>query len=315
MEFMPLVDSFGARINASQRSKLPDFSEIADIVGKKHCLILSGYNVPLEEAIDYISGYVEHNGKTLMDYVGSSKARKTVPGNPKAFIASLPIESGASIYLHGEQHYQYIKPEQIFFYHHKVASTGGQPILASGKEIWHHLPENYKRAFDQADLVYKYEMTQEHWSRAYGVGSQEELKIVLDKLKNRCRLEYSIDRDVLKVQYYVSAAPIDPRDGKRIFINNIIPIVCEIPGIRPESKNDYSLSVWLSNGDRVDVDFCKKLKMFIDPVIVELRPEPGDIAFIDNHRVLHGRRGFVGQREVIAMLQGSKPMLEFASAA
>lgn len=87
-------------------------------------------------------------------------------------------------------------------------------------------------------------------------------------------------------------------DGSESFFNQLI---AAFRGWK-DARNDPSKSVTLGNGEVLDVNALQTAIQIADELSFDLNWQAGDVALLDNYRVMHGRRPYTGKRRVLAAL-------------
>jgi hypothetical protein len=86
--------------------------------------------------------------------------------------------------------------------------------------------------------------------------------------------------------------------GQEVFFNQLIAAFC---GWR-DQRNEQSRSVTYGDGSTIDEEDLKAATDIAYDLSFDLNWQMGDVALIDNDRVMHGRRSFQGRRSVLASL-------------
>jgi hypothetical protein len=87
-------------------------------------------------------------------------------------------------------------------------------------------------------------------------------------------------------------------DGSRSFFNQLI---AAFFGWQ-DARNDGSKAICFGDGTAIDADAMATAIRLAETLTVDLQWQQGDVALIDNLRVMHGRRAFAGERRVLASL-------------
>lgn len=92
----------------------------------------------------------------------------------------------------------------------------------------------------------------------------------------------------------------DLGDGSESFFNQLI---AAFRGWK-DARNDPAKSVTYGNDDPIDAAQLQIAIDRADEITVDLNWQAGDVALLDNYRVMHGRRPYKGSRRVVASLIG-----------
>jgi hypothetical protein len=107
-----------------------------------------------------------------------------------------------------------------------------------------------------------------------------------------------LENGALKVTTPRLDAIRDIGNGETSFFNQLI---AAFRGWK-DARNDPSKSVTFGDGTPIDVDALGTAIKLADNLSYDLNWQAGDVALIDNYRVMHGRRPYSGQRRVVASL-------------
>jgi hypothetical protein len=87
-------------------------------------------------------------------------------------------------------------------------------------------------------------------------------------------------------------------DGSRAFFNQLI---AAFFGWQ-DARNQPQKAICFGDGSAIDGDAMSLAIDLAEELTVELAWQRGDVAIVDNFRVMHGRRPFQGERRVLASL-------------
>ena len=104
--------------------------------------------------------------------------------------------------------------------------------------------------------------------------------------------------DALSVTTPALPAIRELADGSRSFFNQLI---AAFFGWQ-DARNDGGKAITLGDATALDVHAMQAAVALAEELTVDLQWQRGDVALVDNFRVMHGRRPFVGERRVLASL-------------
>jgi alpha-ketoglutarate-dependent taurine dioxygenase len=186
---------------------------------------------------------------------------------------------------HAEATYSPLHPEVVWFHCTRPADRGGQTGLIDGRWMFAELSEETAATFAgvEASLAARFPLPV--LTDMVGVPLPDFLERLEPAI--RARLQYQVTGDMIAFRYAVPLAPIQ-RDGRsRGFVNNIL-------GAQP----------WFGVGtrwplmDRIPLAAMHEAVCAAERGVRWIEWQAGDVAMIDNTRVLHCRRAFEGPREV-----------------
>jgi hypothetical protein len=104
--------------------------------------------------------------------------------------------------------------------------------------------------------------------------------------------------DALSVTTPVLPAIRRLEDGSHSFFNQLI---AAFFGWK-DARNDGQKVISFGDGSLIDSDAMAMAVAMAEDLTVDLQWQQGDVALLDNLRVMHGRRPFEGERRVLASL-------------
>jgi hypothetical protein len=107
-----------------------------------------------------------------------------------------------------------------------------------------------------------------------------------------------LDDGCLRVTTPVLPAVRGLPDGRRSFFNQLI---AAYRGWK-DPRNDPSRAISFGDGTPLDRDAVAQAIALADELAFDIPWRQGDVALVDNFRVMHGRRTFSGTRKVLASL-------------
>ncbi|HIF33634.1 MAG TPA: SyrP protein [Planctomycetaceae bacterium] len=211
------------------------------------------------------------------------------------------------IYLHHEMAQTPIYPSMLFFYCQKAAEEGGATPLCRSDVLVERLERecpNFLRDCSEKGLKYSNVMPAENdpesgmgrsWKSTLRAESRDDAEARLLKLS------YSwewLDDDCLRVTTPVLPAVRELENGQRSFFNQLI---AAFRGWK-DSRNSSSKAIRHGDDSPLDIDGVMRAVEIAEELTFDLPWQAGDVVLLDNYRVMHGRRFFVGTRKVLASL-------------
>lgn len=166
--------------------------------------------------------------------------------------------------LHGELYYESNPPEALWFYCESSVGCAGHTTVCDGVSLFESLPVNWQNKLKATKLRYK-------------------------------RLESG---ETLAVSPLV----VQP-SGAIGFVNSLL-LAYEVsrlkgrfpPGMEP-------LEVTWANGEAIEREFVRIVKKMAAPITLDIEWQQGDVLWVDNRRMLHGRRsGGSPERRIVTTL-------------
>lgn len=238
----------------------------------------------LDEFIEYVGGADNERGSALK---GSNTVLQVTGGNT----------AKSAIPPHGEMFYTEPRPNTLIFACMRPADDNGQTTIIDGIAVWNDLPDDVKALFEAQKLVYRRLYTDATWQQVYKTDS-------IDRVRDLCartgvQLTEHDDGSIETV--HVCHAYHDHPRG-RAFVNSIL----------TWAGREYLLGkddskVRFEDGSELAKDMLWAINDICEKHTVNIPWEPGNVALIDNFRVMHGRRAYEDTgRDIIMRMSLSK---------
>ena len=212
-----------------------------------------------------------------------------------------------SIYLHHEMAQTPIYPSRLFFFCEQPAQGGGATPICRSDWLLERLAAVAPRfVADCAAKGVRYSQTMpadddlssgqgRSWRSTLSAESKAAAEAKLSQLGYSWQWQTD---NALSVTTPVLPAVRELADGSRSFFNQLI---AAFFGWQ-DARNDGRKAITLGDGGALDIDAMQTAVALAEELIVDLQWQQGDVALIDNLRVMHGRRAFAGERRVLASL-------------
>jgi hypothetical protein len=225
---------------------------------------------------------------------------------PRVFTAN-EAPPDVQIYLHHEMAQTPVYPSRLFFFCEQPANGGGAtPICRSDwlLERLHKVVPNF--VDDCANKGVRYSQTMpaqddlasgqgRSWRSTLSADDKTAAETKLAQLGYTWRWQAD---DALSVTTPILPAVRELADGSRSFFNQLI---AAFFGWQ-DSRNDGRRAITLGDGSALDAVAMQSAVALAEELTVDLQWQLGDVALVDNLRVMHGRRPFQGERKVLASL-------------
>lgn len=211
------------------------------------------------------------------------------------------------IFLHHEMAQTLTFPSRLFFYCEQPATTGGAtPICRSDlalRSLEASSPDFVARLREQG-VRYRNTMPAaadegsgqgRSWRDTLSVDTQAEAEAKLDSLGYR--YDWVTD-EALSVQTPALPAVVTAPDGVEVFFNQI---VAAGAGWQ-KREDDTEARLCYGDGSPIETASIDAANAACYQHTVDLAWQAGDIALLNNYKVMHGRRPFTGTRSVLASL-------------
>lgn len=236
-------------------------------------------------------------------YVSDDGTTQTVvPGND-----SLPA--------HVERGYAAPIPATLFFYCDQPAEADGETTLFDGYEIFENLSPEAQRFFSENKMRYRLRIGPELWQRTLMTDDHaealyivdEQLADVLDPSRGEsatCR----VDGDTLIMDFVTPATRSSPRREGHAFANSSLTYLYtrDMPAEGLLALGNMDLRT--EDDQPFPMDMLREALRASKAAEYKIKWNRGDMVFVDNHTVLHGRATFTDPKRSIFVRIGFEQM-------
>jgi alpha-ketoglutarate-dependent taurine dioxygenase len=238
-------------------------------------LLLRGFRPGLEQFSAFVGS---HSERVTLDparsFHGGSTAQKVDAGYDSV---GLHLENGNSPFA----------PTLTWFFCEKAASSGSQTTVCDGYRVWDALSEEARALFGKHEIVYSRRVEEAKWKAfaAFHLGTADAAAVTVEQLRDLTSGPGETVIDVLDdgsihYAYRVPAAHGTLFGGRTAFANSIL-----------GPSNHYEKPrITFADGQDIPARILKEVESVTEEVTEELDWADGDVALIDNTRVMHGRR-------------------------
>ena len=220
---------------------------------------------------------------------------------PRVFSAN-EAPPDVEIYLHHELAQTPVAPEKIFFCCLNAAERGGATPLCRSDQLYHSFKSEYPEWAEQfARLGLKYTTHMPYmadansgqgrsWCSTLSVQSVAEAEVRLSALGYSWR--WQKDQSLMATTPTLPAVRRLP-DGSESFFNQVI---AAYRGWKRTDDNPDEILTF-GNGASIPVPALEAMVSLADKFTVLVEWQDGDVALVDNHRIMHGRKPYSGTRK------------------
>lgn len=257
-------------------------------------------NFPVASAEDF-DAFSAAFGYEDFTYAESLSNAVRINLTPRVFTAN-EAPPDVEIFLHHEMAQTPVYPQKLFFYCHSAAEHGGATPICRSDDLYEafvrHSPDWAER-FRQLGVRYTTHMPAtddvdsgqgRSWQSTLSVADQQEAEARLEALGYRWR--WQADNSL------VATTPALPAvrslsDGRQSFFNQVI---AAYRGWRRRDGSDDPVLTF-GDGDEIPVAVLESLVELSRALTFPLTWQDGDVALVDNYRVMHGRYPYSGSRK------------------
>lgn len=236
-----------------------------------------------DTGVDAFNGFVDKHSRLVI-----SDPARSFEGN-----AAQMVDAGtAAVGLHLENGNSPFMPDLTWFLCTLAPSNGSQTTVCDGYEVWDRLSEDAKLAFAAQEIIYSRTVVEAAWRTmaAHLLGGKKSFdEVTLDDLeaflqdKDRTVIRLNDDGSV-HYAHRTQAARRPTLFGTRpAWANSIF----------GPSFNYEKPVITFADGSAIGADLLAEAELVTDEVTENLEWVDGDVALIDNTRVMHGRREII----------------------
>ncbi len=300
---VPLLTPADLAIGPGQPLDGPSKTLVSDLINAHGFVLFRGYDI--KSGSDF-HRFIESFGLDNFKYADSFSNAVRHNRTERVFTANEAPPS-VEIFLHHEMAQTLTFPGALFFFCEKVAESGGAtPVCRSDLTLKTLEAENpdFVAKLRKVGVKYRNSMPSESnlesgqgrsWRDTLTVGSEQEAEEKLSTLGYRFNW---LDDGGLSVQTPALAAVDHFGRGKDVFFNQI---VAAAAGWTVAVDDKAPRLCFGDDSPMRQEDLADAINAAYRHT-VDLNWQTGDVALLDNLKVMHGRRPFEGRRSVLASL-------------
>jgi alpha-ketoglutarate-dependent taurine dioxygenase len=274
----PFTAHFGVVVNAVDNQRLQDLEPrwVVSRLAEAGLVLFRGFNPDLESFSSFVRA---HSSKVTLDparsFHGGGVAQRVDAGTAAV---GLHIENGNSPF----------SPDLTWFFCERAATVGSQTTVCDGYQVWDNASESARKQFSATDIVYSRRVDEGKWKgfvhyHLGGVKPLEEITIddILALTNDRTSTAITANEDGSIIYSYRTAAAHPTLFGERLAWAN---------SIFGPSYNYEKPRITFADGSEMPAELVSEMRVLTDALTENIDWFDGDVALIDNTRVMHGRR-------------------------
>lgn len=231
--------------------------------------------------------------------------------SPRALVSghiytSTDYPADQSIFPHNEHAFSPVFPLRIFFHCVTPAQQGGETPLGDGRRILRRLSPQTVQCFSDKKVMYV-----RNYNDGFGLPWQTVFqttdRAVAEEYGRRhgIHLEWK-DGDRLRTRQVGPAVVRHPRTGESLWFNHAT--FFHVSTLAPElrdgvfaafTEEDYPTNTYYGDGTVIEPEVLEELREAYRQELVIFPWQRGDVLMVDNMLTVHGRRPFVGPRQIV----------------
>jgi alpha-ketoglutarate-dependent taurine dioxygenase len=240
-----------------------------------------------------------------MPYVGGVAFRTNIVG----FVhTSNESPADQPIYFHHEMIYLPRYPTHLFFFCEVPPKQGGETPVVLSHVAYDKISEKFPQFvadIKEKGVRYTRVMAAEDdpasgvgrsWKYSFKTSCKKQVEEMCKNLYEK--IEWLDDNSLRTVSFKMPGVRFDERLGKWTWFNQIMPaFFCWY-----DTRNEKSKAVTFGDGTEFDSEIVAECHEILRENCVEFKWERGDVLFLDNMLVLHGRNTYIPPRRILSAL-------------
>jgi alpha-ketoglutarate-dependent taurine dioxygenase len=295
MEIQTFTENVGLLISPDKGERLLDLDlePIENAIRSHGAVYFQGFNAD----IDTFEKFTNQLSEDYMDNMGSGSYRDTVNVGSDATIQNVAYIYGVAkqrtfaLPLHSDRSYVKSMPEIMCFGCAHPADEDGQTTLADGVRIYAAFSEATRKFLDENPIKYMRYYSAEEWPVLFRTSVPADVEAYC-KLND---LAFSLDADNgITTEYVTTAVPLTKWGKEKAFVNSIPIQIWQERGLGRAYPR-----VRMADGSEIPEAILAEINEVGEQLTENLPWQPGDVAIVDNTRMMHGRRAFKDQAREI----------------
>lgn len=253
--------------------------------------------------VEKFEEFIDSFPNKLLEYKLRSSPRHSLANN---IYVSTTYPSDQSIEMHSESSYTLHPPENIIFCCIKSADEQGETPIADNRKVLSFLSEKTKNKFKEKGVQYRRNL-----SGVLGLPWQEvfqttDKKVVEEECKKN-KIDFNwVDSNNLTLTWNKKAIWNHPVTQEEVWFNHALffnkysldPAVLE----SVKSENEIPNNTFFGDGTRITQEEVEEIQEAYKKSTVLFPWEEGDVLFLDNMLMSHGRSPYKGERKIIVSM-------------
>jgi alpha-ketoglutarate-dependent taurine dioxygenase len=280
------------------KNKLSFNTELAD----SGAILFRGFNIDEDAKFENL---MKCFNTEPLPYMFRSSPRAELNKNIKNIYLSTTYPNDRNIRLHNETSYSRIWGRKIVFCCIQPADIGGETPIADSRKVLWDIPADLREKFRVKGVKYVRHLFPQfgmQWQEVFQTSIKTEAQSICNKFKIDINF---IDENQATISWVKSAIYNHPDTKEESWFNHIYFFnkysLFEEIGL---SKDDFLPSemlpsnTYFGDGSEISFEEYESLKNAYNKNTVSFAYEKGDVLFLDNMLVAHGRNPFEGKRVI-----------------
>ncbi len=297
LKSQPLTPDFGVKFTSTGDASVFDLprNAIVDACKTSGVAYFEGFNLSLSD----FEKFSDTLCNDWLPYQGGAHERVILNPESDGTIYSVAFYLGQKeqlkfeLPLHCDMSYIKHSPVALFFYSVHPAADRGETTLCDGAAVYDQLQQSTRDALHKQRIQYIRFYPEGNWQGRFGTSDLNEVRDFCDLNE----LELTIDESTgtLRTVYTVSAVPESRWGDRPVFRNSILPVVWQ------EEIGKTNSLVRFEDGSHLPPEVIQDIKAVTSRLTYLAGMNTGDFMFVDNTRILHGRKQFDDPKREVAI--------------
>ena len=259
--------------------------------------------------------HTKEDFRSIADAIKEEAMPYTDGNSPRTKITSTTYTStefpaDQFISLHSELSYSNVWPDRMLFCCVQPAQEGGETPLCDNATLLSLLPEEIVNEFSQKQLCYIRNLHDGYglgpsWQKTFETEDRSEVEAFCKRTDS----QFTWHEDGgLTIKQYRPAVRVHPISGEKLWFNQADQF--HISNFEPEVQ-EATLAIYgddamsrpqhVTFGDHTEIDpaYFPVIRSITHEVMVPVKWQGGDLVYLDNMKVMHGRMPYKGSRTVL----------------
>jgi alpha-ketoglutarate-dependent taurine dioxygenase len=239
----------------------------------------------------FSNDYMDHRGGGSLRQVINKDGDKTILSVSYNFKKEKKSFDGEEqetfpLALLSDRSYTNSRPPVMWFYCAipPKKGKGGETIVCDGVKIYEGLSERTRKLFEEQDIKYIRHYPKGEWQLWAQTDEPASVRDYCDSMG--LALKWDTNEGVT-TEYTCPAIVTTKWGGHKGFVNSMLLVLWQ-----EEALGMKRSLVRLADGSKIPDETIREIRQVSDSLTNDITWNPGDIAMIDNTRVMHGRRAF-----------------------